>query len=76
MSGLTLERASKAIADAGLQVGSVAKRATNDYPPDSVLEQTPAERTSVKKGTAISLTVAAPKAVDLYPLRDGQERGR
>ena len=65
VSGLTLERASKAITDAGLQVGSVAKRATNEYPPDSVLEQKPGDRTSVRKGTAISLTVAAPKAVDL-----------
>lgn len=65
VSGLTLDRASKAITDAGLQVGAVAKRATNEYPPDSVVEQKPGDRTSVRKGTAISLTVAAPKAVDL-----------
>ena len=65
VSGLTLDRASKAITDAGLQIGDVAKRATNDYPPDVVLEQKPADRTSVRKGAAISMTVAAPKAVDL-----------
>jgi len=77
VSGLTLDRATLAITEAGLQVGAVSKRATNDYPPDWVLEQNPATQTSVRKGTAIWLTVAAPKAVDLTPyvtVRDvGQE---
>ena len=67
VSGLALDRATRAITDAGLQVGSVSKRATNDYPPDWVLEQNPARQTSVRKGTAMSLTVTAQKAVDLTP---------
>jgi hypothetical protein len=65
VSGLTLDRASRAITDAGLRVGAVSARPTNEYPPNWVLEQTPPAPTSVRKGTAIGLTVAAPKAVDL-----------
>jgi hypothetical protein len=65
VSGLTLDRATQAITAVGLNVGEVSKRATNDYPPESVLAQNPATATSVRKGTAIALTVAAPKAVDL-----------
>jgi hypothetical protein len=65
VSGLTLDRATQAITAAGLAVGEVAKRATNDYPPDWVLEQNPATETSVRKGTAVALTVATPKSVDL-----------
>ena len=44
VSGLTLDRATQAITDAGLHVGEVSKRATNDYPADSVLEQNPATK--------------------------------
>ena len=77
VSGLTLDRATQAIAGAGLRVGTVSKRATNDHPPDWVLEQNPATPASVRKGTAVSLTVAVPRAVDLTPyvtVRDvGQE---
>ena len=75
-SGLTLDRATRTIADAGLRVGAVSKRATNEYPPDWVLEQTPATQTLVRKGTAISLTVAAPKAVDLTPYVTVRDIGR
>jgi hypothetical protein len=67
VSGLSLDRATRAITDAGLQVGAVSRRATNDHPPDWVLEQDPATQTPVRKGTAVSLTVAAPRAVDLTP---------
>jgi hypothetical protein len=65
VSGLALDRATQAITAAGLSVGQVSTRATNDYPPGSVLAQDPATAASVRKGTAIALTVAAPKAVDL-----------
>jgi hypothetical protein len=65
VSGLTLDRATQAITAAGLKVGEVSKRATNDYPPDSVLAQDPATETPVRKGTAIALTVATSKSVDL-----------
>ena len=75
-SGLTLDRATRTISDAGLQVGAVSKRATNEYPPDWVLEQAPATHTSVRKGAAISLTVAAPKAVDLTPYVTVRDVGR
>lgn len=67
VSGLALDRATRALTDAGLRVGAVSKRPTNDHPPDWVLQQDPATQTSVRKGTAVSLTVAAPKAVDLTP---------
>ena len=75
-SGLTLDRATRAITDAGLQVGAVSKTETNDYPPDWVLEQHPATQTSVRKGSAVSLTVAAPKAVDLTPYVTVRDVGR
>jgi hypothetical protein len=65
VSGLTLERATRAITDAGLQLGAVSKRATNDQPSDWVIEQSPASRAAVRRGTAVTLTIAAPKAVDL-----------
>ena len=65
VSGFTLDRATQAITAAGLRVGEVSTRATNDYPPDSVLAQNPATATPVRKGTAVALTVAAPKPVDL-----------
>ncbi len=67
VSGLTLDRATRALSDAGLQVGAVSKRATNDYPPDWVLDQKPPTQASIRKGAAVELTVAAPKAVDLAP---------
>jgi hypothetical protein len=67
VSGVTLDRATQTLADAGLQVGAVSKRATNEYPPGWVLEQQPATQTAIRKGTAVGLTVAAPKAVDLTP---------
>jgi len=67
VSGVTLERATQTLADAGLQVGAVSRRATNDYPPDWVLEQNPPTQASIRKGTAVGLIVAAPKAVDLTP---------
>lgn len=67
VNGLTLDRATRALTDAGLQVGAVSKRATNDHPPDWVLEQDPASQTSVRKGAAVSLTVATAQAVDLTP---------
>jgi len=77
VQGLTLERATRTLADSGLQIGVVSKRATNEYPTDWVLQQDPATQTRVRKGTAVSLTVAAPKAVDLtryITVRDvGQE---
>jgi hypothetical protein len=65
VSGLMLQRAAQAITAAGLNVGEISQRATNDYPPGSVLAQNPATATEVRKGTAVALTVAAPKSVDL-----------
>ena len=65
VGGLTLPRATQAITAAGLNVGEISKRATNDYPPDSVLAQNPATATEVRKGASVALTVAAPKSVDL-----------
>ena len=65
VSGLTLDRATQAITAAGLKVGEVSKRATNDSPPDLVLAQDPATGAPVRKGTAIALTVATSKSVDL-----------
>ncbi len=77
VAGLKLDQASRVIADAGLQVGVVSKASTNEQPPGTVLGQNPATRAAVRKGTAVSLTVADPKAIDLTPfvtIRDvGQE---
>jgi hypothetical protein len=77
VSGLALDRAARGLTDAGLQVGVVSKRPTNDSPAGWVLEQNPSAHASVRKGTAIAMTVAAPKAVDLttyVTVRDvGQE---
>lgn len=77
VTGAGLDRASRALTDAGLHVGSVSKRATNEFPPDWVLEQDPPTQVALRKGSAVALTVAMPKAVDLTPfvvVRDvGQE---
>ena len=67
VSGLTLDRATQTLADAGLKVGTVSRRATNEHPPDWVLEQDPPTQTSIRKGAAVGVTVAAAKAVDLTP---------
>jgi len=65
VSGLTLDRAARALTDAGLQAGAISRRATNEYPRDWVIEQQPTAHAGIRKGASVSLIVATPRAVDL-----------
>ena len=65
VSGQTLEHATASLTAVGLRAGDVSRRETNDYEPGWVIEQATAAQTLVSTGTAVALTVAAPKAVDL-----------
>ncbi len=65
VSGQALERATASLTAAGLRAGNLSTRETNDYEPNWVIEQATAPQTLVSSGSAVPLTVAAPKAVDL-----------
>ncbi len=76
VSGLTLERATRDLAGVGLAVGDVTQQATNEQAPGWVLEQKPASQTSIRRGSAVSLIVAAPRAVDLAPWAEVRDVGQ
>ena len=65
VNGLTLDRATRALVDAGLEAGAISRRATNEYPRDWVIEQEPKAQAGIRKGASVSLIVSTPKAVDL-----------
>jgi C1A family cysteine protease len=67
VSGQSLERATEALAAVGLRAGEISRRQTNEQGPGWVLDQGTPAQTLVSRGTAVALTVAAPKAVDLTP---------
>jgi hypothetical protein len=67
VSGQAVERATEALAAVGLRAGEVSHQPTNDYAAGWVIEQATPAQTLVSRGTAVALTVAAPKAVDLTP---------
>jgi serine/threonine-protein kinase len=56
--GLTVEEATQLLEDAGLALGTTQRRTTNNYEPDLIFEQAPAEGTLSASGAAVNVTVA------------------
>lgn len=57
--GQPLDRASQLLVEAGLTVGKINYRATRQYPEDTVVGQSIKSETSVPRGTAVDLLLAA-----------------
>jgi beta-lactam-binding protein with PASTA domain len=59
VTGMTLENAELALADAGLEVGRVTEEATEDAEANTVLSQTPPANEVVAEGSRVDLVVAS-----------------
>jgi hypothetical protein len=64
LTDFTLDRATSALTDAGLKVGTVEYR-ERFLPENAVFLQTPKAGLDVRRGTSINLYVATPMAIDL-----------
>jgi serine/threonine-protein kinase len=58
LEGLTREEADSVLVDAGLSLGTAVRRTTRDWPPGTVMAQTPAPGTLSAPGTAVNITLA------------------
>ena len=56
--GLTEDEARELLEEAGLALGRVTRRTTNNHEPDLIFEQSPAEGTLSASGAAVNVTVA------------------
>ncbi len=56
--GLTQKQANIAIEGAGLKVGTITSRPTNEFPPDTVIGQQPAAGTRAPAGTRVNYELA------------------
>jgi serine/threonine-protein kinase len=56
--GLTVDEARELLEEAGLALGTVRTRTTNNHEPDLIFEQSPAEGTLSASGAAVNVTVA------------------
>ena len=74
-SGLTLDRATRAITDAGLLVGAVSKTETNDHPPDWVIEQHPVTKRRCARAAPSRSPWRPPKGRRPHAVRHGEGRG-
>ena len=59
VTGMTLENAELALADAGLEVGRITEEATDDVEANTVLSQTPVADEVVAEGSRVDLVVAS-----------------
>ena len=60
VTGLDDSQAQGTITDAGLTVGTVTLSGNCDFPPGTVIRQSPAAGTTASRGTAVNLTEATP----------------
>lgn len=67
VTGLDLQTASSQIASAGLIVGKVTRRASDTFPANTVISQSPAAGVDVAQGTAVDLVVSAGQAKVTLP---------
>jgi serine/threonine-protein kinase len=58
LEGLTREEADSVLVDAGLSLGTAVRRTNRDWPPGTVMAQTPPPGTLSAPGTAVNITLA------------------